>query len=79
MDCPARFRQGTALLVALGLILGAGATWAEGASTTLRSAPRREIEPAPGQFATNTTYDSAAEIQHAAGLQVLQVFHDTPP
>lgn len=25
-----------------------------------------------------TTYDTAAEAQHAAGLKVLQVFHDTP-
>jgi hypothetical protein len=39
----------------------------------------REIEPEPGRFAPQTTYDSAADIQHAAGLQVLQVFHDTPP
>ncbi|MCB1126817.1 MAG: hypothetical protein KDM81_09995 [Verrucomicrobiae bacterium] len=38
-----------------------------------------EMEPEPGRFATHTTYDSAADIQHAAGLQVLQVFHDTPP
>jgi len=37
-----------------------------------------EIEPEPGRFAENTSYDSAADIQHAAGLRVLQVFHDTP-
>ncbi len=39
-----------------------------------------DIQPEPGPLATNTTtYDTAAEIQHAAGLKVLQVFHDTPP
>lgn len=37
-----------------------------------------DIEPEPGHFAGPSTYDSAADIQHAAGLQVLQVFHDTP-
>ena len=30
-------------------------------------------------MADQTSYDSAAAIQHRAGLQVLQVFHDTPP
>lgn len=40
----------------------------------------RELQPAPGPLVgTRTTYDSAAEVQHAAGLKVLQVFHDTPP
>jgi len=37
-----------------------------------------EMEPQNGTFATNTTYDSSAAIHHAAGLKVLQVFHDTP-
>ncbi len=39
----------------------------------------REIEPKPGRFLEDSTYDSAARIQHAAGLRILQVFHDTPP
>ena len=39
----------------------------------------REMQPATDQFATDTTYDSAATIQHRHGLKVLQVFHDTPP
>ena len=39
----------------------------------------RDIQPEPDRFADDTTYDSAADIQHRAGLQVLQVFHDTPP
>lgn len=38
----------------------------------------RDLEPAPGRFVEDTTYDSAATIQHEEGLQVLQVFHDTP-
>jgi hypothetical protein len=37
-----------------------------------------EMEPRNGTFATNTTYDTSAAIHHAAGLKVLQVFHDTP-
>ena len=38
-----------------------------------------DIQPEPGPLTTNTTtYDTAATIQHAAGLKVLQVFHDTP-
>ena len=36
------------------------------------------IQPAPEQFAQNTTYDTAATIQARFGLKVLQVFHDTP-
>jgi hypothetical protein len=40
----------------------------------------RDLQPAPGPLvAARTTYDTAAEAQHAAGLKVLQVFHDTPP
>jgi hypothetical protein len=40
----------------------------------------RDLQPAPGALTTaRTTYDTAAEIQQAAGLKVLQVFHDTPP
>ena len=38
----------------------------------------REIEPERGQFAPPTQYDAAARIQHAQGLNVLQVWHDTP-
>jgi hypothetical protein len=38
----------------------------------------REIEPERGQFALPTQYDEAARIQHARGLNVLQVWHDTP-
>jgi hypothetical protein len=38
-----------------------------------------ELQPAPGPLTNNaTTYDTAAEAQQGAGLQVLQVFHDTP-
>jgi len=40
----------------------------------------RDIQPEPGPLVSaDTTYDTAAEVQHAAGLKVLQVFHDTPP
>lgn len=40
----------------------------------------RDLQPAPGPLVPPpTTYDTSAEIHHAAGLQVLQVFHDTPP
>lgn len=40
----------------------------------------RDLQPAPGPLVTRvTTYDTAATIQHEAGLKVLQVFHDTPP
>jgi len=38
-----------------------------------------DIEPAPGKFARETTYDTACRIQKRFGLKVLQVFHDTPP
>ncbi len=38
----------------------------------------REIEPERGQFAPPTQYDEAARIQHTQGLNVLQVWHDTP-
>lgn len=37
------------------------------------------VQPAAGRFATNTLYDRAAAAQNQAGLEVLQVFHDTPP
>lgn len=40
----------------------------------------RDLQPEPGPLVARvTTYDTAAEVQHAAGLKVLQVFHDTPP
>ncbi|MCA9264702.1 MAG: hypothetical protein KDA60_12665 [Planctomycetales bacterium] len=38
----------------------------------------REMQPAADQFASGTTYESAAKIQNASGLKVLQVHHDTP-
>ncbi len=38
----------------------------------------RDIEPAEGQFAADTTYDSSATIQNRFGLKVLQVYHTTP-
>ncbi|HNR97959.1 MAG TPA: hypothetical protein PKX48_03665 [Planctomycetota bacterium] len=38
----------------------------------------RDMEPSKGAFAERTTYDTAAEAQTAHGLDVLQVFHDTP-
>lgn len=38
-----------------------------------------DVQPEPGPLVSDkTTYDTAAETQHAAGLKVLQVFHDTP-
>lgn len=38
-----------------------------------------DLQPAPGPLSTNrTTYDTSAEAHTAAGLRVLQVFHDTP-
>ncbi len=38
-----------------------------------------DLQPASGPLVSaRTTYDTAAESQHAAGLKVLQVFHDTP-
>lgn len=38
-----------------------------------------EIEPRDKEFKPSpTTYDTSAEAQRLAGLQVLQVFHDTP-
>lgn len=37
-----------------------------------------EVETAPGEFAPRGNYDEAAAIQNKAGLQVLQVFHNTP-
>ncbi len=40
----------------------------------------RDLQPVPGPLVTGeTTYDTAAAVQQAAGLKVLQVFHDTPP
>ncbi len=39
----------------------------------------RDMQPAADQFTSDpTTYDTAAEQQAKAGLNVLQVFHDTP-
>jgi hypothetical protein len=39
-----------------------------------------DIQPSPGELKnTPTTYDTSARIHKEAGLQVLQVFHDTPP
>lgn len=37
-----------------------------------------EIETAPGEYAAPTKYDRAARLQHASGMDVLQVFHDLP-
>ncbi len=38
-----------------------------------------EIQPQPGELkAPPTTYDTSADIHQEAGLQILQVFHDTP-
>lgn len=38
-----------------------------------------DLQPRPGALVPGpTTYDTAAAVQHAAGLKVLQVFHDTP-
>jgi len=40
----------------------------------------RDLQPQAGPLVPGpTTYDTAADIQHRAGLKVLQVFHDTPP
>ncbi len=40
----------------------------------------RDLQPQPGELATPpTTYDTSAEAHREAGLQLLQVFHDTPP
>jgi hypothetical protein len=39
-----------------------------------------EIQPQPGELKPPpTTYDTSADAHRDAGLQVLQVFHDTPP
>lgn len=39
----------------------------------------RDLQPAPGPLQpAPTTYDTSAEVQRAAGLKVLQTFHDTP-
>ena len=38
----------------------------------------REMEPEPGRFETETTYDTSADIQLRHGLKVLQVFHSSP-
>ena len=38
-----------------------------------------ELEPQRGEFAASTRYDSSAEAQAAAGLQVLQVAHASAP
>jgi len=37
-----------------------------------------DIEPVAGAFNDRTRYDDSARIMHAAGLDVLQVFHGTP-
>ena len=38
-----------------------------------------DLQPKPGELkGTPTTYDTSAKIHKAAGMQVLQVFHDTP-
>ena len=37
-----------------------------------------EIEPQRGQFAADTRYDASAQAQVAAGLQILQVAHNSP-
>jgi hypothetical protein len=40
----------------------------------------RDLQPKPGELtAPPTTYDTSANAHREAGLQVLQVFHDTPP
>jgi hypothetical protein len=40
----------------------------------------RDLQPEAGPLTpAPTSYDTSAEAQRAAGLQVLQVFHDTPP
>lgn len=40
----------------------------------------RDLQPEPGPLQTRpTTYDTSAEALQGAGLEVLQVFHDTPP
>ncbi|MHB8973060.1 MAG: hypothetical protein ACYC3X_16965 [Pirellulaceae bacterium] len=39
----------------------------------------RDLQPTRERFADSTTYDTSAELQHRFGLNVLQVFHDTPP
>lgn len=40
----------------------------------------RDVQPGPGPLTPPpTTYDTSAAVQREAGLQVLQVFHDTPP
>ncbi len=38
----------------------------------------RDIQKARDLWVAETTYDSAANIQHRYGLKILQVFHDTP-
>lgn len=38
----------------------------------------RELQDASGQFFPKTKYDETAALQHEAGLQILQVFHQTP-
>ncbi len=60
-------REALARLAAL-----AGANW-------VRDRMRwRELQPAPGTMPPDTKYDVAADVQHAAGLNVLQVFHGSP-
>jgi hypothetical protein len=40
----------------------------------------RDVQPEPGPLKSDrTTYDTAAQVQARHGLQVLQVFHDSPP
>jgi len=38
----------------------------------------RDIEPGLGDFVDDSVYDRSAGLQAQAGLEVLQVFHDTP-
>ena len=38
----------------------------------------RDIQPDPGPFLQTTKYDRTAAIQQEQGLQILQVFHQTP-
>ena len=39
---------------------------------------RRDIQPSAGPLVRGTKYEDAAALQQAHGLQVLQVYHDTP-
>jgi len=68
-DNDARKQQELANLAAL-----AGVSWVRDRLSWRKIQPQADaLQPPP------TTYDSSADAQRAAGLQVLQVFHDTPP